>query len=156
MQTSYDVQADSGESNGRTSKYLTFALGKQAYAIPIAEVREIIAMQSLTDIPDVPTYVRGVINLRGKVIPVVDVRMRLGMHEVAYHERTCIVVVAIEGELVGLIVDHVQEVVDIRQDTLEPPPKFDMHGGARFLEGFGRVDDEVKIILDVQAVASHN
>lgn len=131
-------------------RYLTFSLGNEEYGIEIRNVTEIIGIQNITDLPDMADYVKGVINLRGKVIPVIDVRRRFMIEERPYDERTCIIVVNIRGMAVGLIVDSVTEVLDIPAKDVEPPPKVNQGVGSRFIQGLGKVGEEVKILLDVQ------
>ena len=129
-------------------KYLTFTLGSGEYGIEIRNVTEIIGIQNITDLPDTPSFVKGVINLRGKVIPVIDVRLRFSMDELAYNDRTCIVVVNIKNMSVGLIVDTVSEVIDIPAADVEPPPKINNREGSRYIQGLGKVENDVKILLD--------
>ncbi|MFQ5485659.1 MAG: chemotaxis protein CheW [Desulfobacterales bacterium] len=131
-------------------KFLTFPLGNEEYGIEIRNVTEIIGIQSITDLPDTPAFVKGVINLRGKVIPVIDVRLRFNIEEKQYNDRTCIIVVSINNISVGLIVDTVSEVIDIPASNIEPPPKVNNKAGNRFIEGLGKVDEDVKILLDTQ------
>jgi purine-binding chemotaxis protein CheW len=139
-----EMQEDTQEG-----KHLTFALGKEEYGIEIKNVTEIIGIQNITDLPDMPNYVKGVINLRGKVIPVMDVRLRFGLGERAYDERTCIIVVTIRNSAVGLIVDSVSEVVDIAAGQIEPPPLVRGGQSSRFVSGLGHVDESVKILLSI-------
>ena len=134
-----DTQAD---------KYLTFVLNMEEFGIEIRYVTEIIGIQSITGVPDMPRYIKGVINLRGKVIPVMDVRLRFEMEERAYDDRTCIVVICIEEQSVGLIVDRVSEVLDIPKSEIEPPPKGKRGENSRFIQGMGKVGDRVKILLN--------
>ncbi|RPF49938.1 CheW protein [Thermodesulfitimonas autotrophica] len=129
-------------------KFLTFVLADEEYGIEIRYVTEIIGMQKITEVPDVPPYIRGVINLRGKVIPVMDVRLRFGLPERPYDERTCIVVINVAEQAVGLIVDRVSEVLDIPKSEIEPPPQVKKGSGSRFIEGLGKVGDTVKILLN--------
>lgn len=132
-------------------KYLTFHLAGEDYGIEIAFVTEIIGIQKITDVPDMPDFVKGVINLRGKVIPVMDVRLRFRMPGREYDERTCIIVVNIADTSIGLVVDEVREVADIPADQVEAPPRTGGSGASsRFLKGMGKMNDEVKIILDVE------
>ena len=131
-------------------KYLTFHLAGEDYGVEIAFVTEIIGIQKITDVPDMPDFVKGVINLRGKVIPVMDVRIRFKMPGREYDERTCIIVVNIAETSIGLVVDEVREVADIPAEQVEPPPRTGKGASSRFLKGMGKVDDEVKIILDVE------
>jgi purine-binding chemotaxis protein CheW len=130
------------------SKYLTFTIGRVCYGLDIRTVTEIIGLQSITPIPDVPDYVRGVINLRGKVIPVMDVRARFKLETQKYHDRTCIIVIEVDGASVGLVVDAVSEVLSIPDEDIEPPPKVGFGPDNRFISGLGKVGDDVKLILE--------
>lgn len=136
------------EEDTQDGKYLTFSLGNEEYGIEIRNVTEIIGIQSITDLPDTPVFVKGVINLRGKVIPVIDVRLRFNIQEKEYNDRTCIVVVNISNKSVGLIVDTVSEVLDIPHKDIEAPPKVNNRAGSRYIQGLGKVGDNVKILLD--------
>ena len=118
----------------------------------IAYVTEIIGIQKITSIPEMPEYIRGVINLRGKVIPVMDVRSRFRMDQREYDERTCIIVVDITGTTVGLVVDEVSEVADIPADQVEPPPMSGQSKGNTFIKGMGKSGDSVKILLNVESL----
>lgn len=138
------------EEDTQEGKYLTFSLGKEEYGIEIKVVTEIIGIQNITELPDMPECVKGVINLRGKVIPVIDVRLRFNMEPREYDERTCIVVVNINELAIGLIVDEVSEVLDIPQENIEVPSQIGKGSSSRFIKAFGKVDDEVKILLDTQ------
>lgn len=131
-------------------KYLTFAIGDEEYGIEIRDVTEIIGIQNITDLPDTLPFVKGVINLRGKVIPVIDVRLRFNIEKREYNDRTCIVVVNINEMSVGLIVDTVSEVIDIPHKDVEPAPKISNKTGSRYIQGLGKVDGDVKILLDTQ------
>lgn len=133
-----------------TGKYLTFALHNESYGIDVLKVREIIRLTDITAVPQTPACVRGVINLRGKIIPVMDVRARFGLSARDYDERTCVVVVDVADRAMGLVVDHVNEVMDIPEGQVEPPPSANGKGGGKFLKGIGKVDGQVKILLDVE------
>jgi len=141
----YDEDEDT-----QKDKYLTFHLAGEDYGIEIAFVTEIIGIQKITEVPDMPKYIKGVINLRGKVIPVMDVRLRFQMEKREYDERTCIVVVDINNNAVGLVVDQVSEVADIPESQVEPPPSTGKGKTSRYLKGMGKMDDEVKILLNVE------
>jgi len=130
-------------------KYLTFHLAGEDYGIEIRYVIEIIGIQKITEVPDMPTFIRGVINLRGKVIPVMDVRARFKLPDRDYDDRTCIIVVDVDGTEVGLVVDEVSEVADIPEANVEPPPKTGKSGGSRYIQGMGKINKAVKILLDV-------
>ncbi|OKY76283.1 MAG: chemotaxis protein CheW [Desulfobulbaceae bacterium DB1] len=137
-------------------KYLTFDLGREEYGIGILKVREIIGLMEITAVPHTPRYIKGVINLRGSVIPVLDLRLKFNMDSQEYNERTCIIVVEVQGEsgvlLVGMIVDSVSEVLNIVESEIEPPPSFggDLETG-NFL-GMAKIKGRVKILLDVDEV----
>ena len=131
-------------------KYLTFALGNEEYGIEIEHVTEIIGIQNITELPDTPDFVKGVINLRGKVIPLIDVRLRFLLKEKEYDDRTCIIVVNLQNMSVGLIVDCVSEVIDIPAQNVELPPKINNSKSSRYIKGLGKAQDSVKILLDIQ------
>lgn len=137
------------EEDTQKDKFLTFSLGNEVYGIEIKFVTEIIGMQSITEIPDLPEYVKGIINLRGKIIPVIDVRLRFKKVYREYNDRTCIIVVDIKGITLGLIVDAVEEVLIIVGTELVLPPQFD-NGSyhQHFIRGIGKVGKAVKLILD--------
>jgi purine-binding chemotaxis protein CheW len=137
------------QEDTQKDKYLTFTLGDEIYGIGISHVIEIIGIQKITEVPDMPGYVRGVINLRGQVIPVLDVRTRFQMPVREYDERTCVVVVLLNETSVGLVVDTVDEVADIPGESVSPPPGIGRNTASRYIKGMGRVGDEVKILLDV-------
>jgi purine-binding chemotaxis protein CheW len=143
-------------SRSRAGKYLTFALGKEEYGLEILTVREIIGFMEITAMPRMPAHVRGVINLRGKVIPVIDLRSRFGMESVQRTEQTCVVVVEIQmsGQRVstGIIVDHVSEVLDIAAENIEDPPAFGSSVESGFILGMAKIGQAVKILLDIDAV----
>ncbi|HCY85873.1 MAG TPA: chemotaxis protein CheW [Desulfobacteraceae bacterium] len=144
-----------------TGKYLTFSLAKEEYGIGILKAKEIIGMMPVTPIPRTPAFVKGVINLRGKVIPVVDLRAKFAMPALSYTERTCIIVVEIDSEaetvLIGIVVDSVSEVLNIKKEEIEPPPSF---GSRRFkhdfILGMAKTDSGVKILLNIDQVLSFN
>lgn len=142
---------------GLGGKYLTFTLGKEEYGVGILKVREIIGLMEITAVPHTPSYIKGVINLRGRVIPVIELRVKFGMERQEYNERTCIIVVEVQGPSetvqVGMLVDSVSEVLNIAEEEIEPPPSF----GAGNLDtasllGMGKVKGQVKILLDVDRV----
>jgi len=142
----------------REGKYLTFSLDQEEYGIGILKVKEIIGMMRITPVPQTPGHVKGVINLRGKVIPVIDLRLRFGMDAAAYTERTCIVVVEIEsdsGKLhVGVVVDSVSEVVNIKGADIEDTPEFGTTLNIEYILGMAKTGGGVKILLDIGRVLS--
>ncbi|MCA9407209.1 MAG: purine-binding chemotaxis protein CheW [Candidatus Omnitrophica bacterium] len=140
----------------QTGKYLTFALGKEDYGLEILKVREIIGMMEITKVPQVPKYVKGVINLRGKVIPVIDLRLKFGMDEIEYTAETCIIVVTINEILIGIIIDRVKEVLNINQENIEPPPNFGSTINTEFILGIGKVSDSVKMLLNIDKIVGED
>jgi purine-binding chemotaxis protein CheW len=130
-------------------KFLTFFVGREEYAIEIKYVTEIIGgIQAITAVPEVPDYIRGIINLRGKIIPVMDVNMRFKKEPKPYGDRTCITVVDIDELSVGLIVDNVAEVLSIAEEDIEDPPDTKAGFNNRYIKGIGKVGNTVKLILD--------
>ncbi|HKP98471.1 MAG TPA: chemotaxis protein CheW [Fibrobacteria bacterium] len=137
-------------------KYLTFKLGPESYGIGILKVQEIIGMMTVTRMPRTPTYVRGVVNLRGKVIPVLDLRLKFGMETRQDTDRTCIIVVQLKSAdtliTMGIIVDEVSEVLDVAAGQIEPPPSFGMAVDVSFLMGMGKVGRKVVLLLDADRI----
>jgi len=140
----------------REGKYLTFSLGGEEYGIGILKIREIIGMLPITSVPETPHFLKGVINLRGKVIPVVDLRLRFGMPVIAYTERTCIIVVEMKGAgglvSVGIVVDAVSEVLNIKADEIEAPPAFGARLNTDYILGMAKMGKGVKLLLDIDRV----
>ena len=133
------LETDEDEEDSQKDKFLTFVLDSEEFGIEIKNVTEIIGLQKISQIPDMPNFVRGVINLRGNIIPVMDVRTRFSMSQREYDDRTCVIVVSIEQTSVGLIVDTVKEVSDISDDNITPPPKIRSDGSSRYIKGMGKV-----------------
>ncbi|MCX8131660.1 MAG: chemotaxis protein CheW [Clostridia bacterium] len=129
-------------------KYLTFVLGSEEYGIDIKYVTEIIGLQSITQVPEMPEYIKGIINLRGKIIPVLDVRLRFKKESREYNDRTCTIVVDMENTSVGLIVDSVSEVLSIPETEIVPPPQLNSGYHQRYIKGIGKVGTNVKLLLD--------
>jgi purine-binding chemotaxis protein CheW len=142
----------------REGKYLTFSLGDEEYGIGILKVKEIIGMMRITPVPQTPEFVKGVINLRGKVIPVIDLRLRFGMEENGYTERTCIVVVEIDGSggklHIGVVVDSVSEVLNIKGADIEDTPNFGTTLNTEYILGMAKTGGGVKILLEIDRVLS--
>jgi purine-binding chemotaxis protein CheW len=143
---------------GTADKCLTFRLAEEVYGIGILKVQEIIGMMNVTRVPKMPPYMRGVVNLRGRIIPVLDLRQRFGVDAAEDTEVTCIIVVQVEvatGALtVGLIVDEVSEVVDIPFDQIEAVPDFGVQVDGSFIRGMGKLEQDVVLLLDIDAVLS--
>jgi len=149
-----EVQKSASGCLAKEGKYLTFGLGKEDYGLEILKVREIIGMMDITAVPQVPDYVKGVINLRGKVIPVIDLRLKFGMQQIEYTSETCIVVVNLNEVLIGVIIDKVKEVLDIHQNDIEPTPNFGSSVNTDFILGIGKVGESVKILLNIERILS--
>ncbi|MGA2500038.1 MAG: chemotaxis protein CheW [Tepidisphaeraceae bacterium] len=150
------LEAPTGSTTHKGGKYLTFALGKEEYGLEILKVREIIGYMEITAVPRTPSYVKGVINLRGQVIAVIDLRAKFGMDTAERTEQTCVIVVEIKqgGRKLstGIIVDHVSEVLDIAGEKIEEPPTFGASVDTDFILGMGKIGDSVKILLDIDRV----
>lgn len=148
----------SREESRRAGKYLTFSLAGEEYGIGILKIKEIIGVMPITPVPQTQAFVKGVINLRGKVIPVVDLRLRFGVEAADYTERTCIVVVEIDGKagtlLLGLVVDSVSEVLNIKETDIEDTPDFGTRVDTDYILGMAKTDGGVKILLDIDCVVN--
>jgi len=140
----------------REGKYLTFSLAGEEYGIGILKIKEIIGMMPITAVPRTPEFIKGVINLRGKVIPVMDLRLRFGLPAIDYTERTCIIVVEIAGQAgtvqVGIVVDAVSEVLNIKAEDIEAAPSFGGRMKTDFILGMAKMNGGVKILLDIDRV----
>ncbi len=150
MENTEILELELEQEETQQDQYLTFQIGKEEYGIEIKYVTQILGMQDITKLPNQTHYIQGVINLRGKVVPVIDVRLRFDLEEREYNERTCIIVVDINSIDVGLIVDLVQEVINIPDSNIELPPQIASDTKNQFIQGLGKVDEKVKIILDAQ------
>jgi len=142
----------------KTGKYLTFTLAEEEYGIGILKVKEIIGMMPITTVPRTPEFVKGVINLRGKVIPIIDLRLKFNMEPIPYSDRTCIIVVEIDSDkttvLIGIVVDAVSEVLNIREDEIEDTPKFGTRLNTEYILGMAKIQKGVKILLNIDQVLS--
>jgi len=149
-----DTLYEEDDEDTLKDKYLLFQIGDVDHGIEIRFVLEIIGVQKITDVPDMPEYMKGVINLRGKVIPVIDIRSRFNLSVREYDDRTCIIVTYLNSSTVGLIVDSVSEVIEIDEKNISPPPNLNKGHASKFLIGLGKVDDDVKILLDIDRLLS--
>jgi purine-binding chemotaxis protein CheW len=161
METTLDtapLSSASQKAEQRAGKYLTFQLGNEEFAIQVLRVREIMGVQEITAVPQTPGYVKGVINLRGKVIPVIDLRLKFGLPEMEYTQRTCIIVVQIQaaaGKLpIGVLVDAVSEVLTLQGNEIEDTPDFGDGVATPYLLGMAKIKGKVKILLDIDRVLS--
>lgn len=144
------------DADTEKNKFLTFIIGKENYGIEIKYVTEIIGFQEIFEIPELPKYVQGIINLRGKIIPVIDVRLRFKKEKKDYNDRTCIIVVDIKELTVGLIVDKVSEVLDINEENIVKPPDIKTGFQNRYVKGIGKIGKNIKLLLDCDKLFSEN
>ena len=145
-----DAFDEDEENLSKDNKYLTFGIGEETYGISLLEVVEIIRLMQITPIPQAHSFIKGIINLRGKIIPIMDVRLRFGLEHKDYEERTCIIVVSVEDRLMGLVVDHVSEVLEIPDEKIETISVASASGSQRFVRGIGKMETGVKIILNTK------
>ncbi len=145
-----NYQASDMEEDTLKDQFLSYSLGKEFYAVEIVYVTEIIGIQNITEVPNVKDHIKGIINLRGMIIPVVDIRYRFGMTILPYNDRTCIIVVTVNNSQIGLIVDEVQEVLTIASDKIFSAPHTYKGSKSKFIEGVTKINENVIIILDIQ------
>ena len=159
METAAPANPAALRADQRAGKYLTFRLGQEEFGVQVLRVREIMGIQEIAAVPQTPGYVKGVINLRGKVIPVMDLRLKFGMPELEYTQRTCIIVAQIDGRaagklLIGIIVDWVSEVLTLQSSDFENTPDFGSGVATPYLLGMAKIKGKVKILLDIDLVLS--
>jgi len=146
------------KTDERAGKYLTFQLGREEFAIQVLKVREIMGVQDITAVPQTPAHVKGVINLRGKVVPVVDLRLKFRLPELEYTQRTCIIVVQVQFEasslMMGIVVDGVSEVLNLAAGDIEDTPEFGSGVVTPYILGMAKSKGKVKILLDIDQVLS--
>ncbi len=144
------------ESNVTTQQYVTFSLGEELFGVEVTRTREILSLTPVTKVPQTPDYLLGVINLRGQVVPVVDMRLKLGLPAGAETEDTCIIVVEVQVEdesiVVGALADAVREVLEVRSDQIEPPPRLGTRLNTEFITGMGKFDDQFIILLNMDRI----
>jgi purine-binding chemotaxis protein CheW len=143
------------EEDTQKGRYLTFSLGQEVYGIEISCVTEIIGIQAITKIPELPEYVKGIINLRGKIIPVMDMRLRFKKEPCEYNDRTCVIVIEISHISIGLIVDSVAEVLKIPDSDIVEPPQINK-GCNRYIKSIGKVGNDVKLLLDCEKLLTED
>jgi purine-binding chemotaxis protein CheW len=149
-----EAVAEKKEISALEGKFLTFILGSEVYGIEILKVREIIGLMDITTVPQTPDYMKGVINLRGKVIPVIDLRLKFSMPEEEHTQETCVIVVEVNNTSIGIIVDSVSEVSDISGGDIEEAPSFGQGIDTDFITGLGKVKEKIIILLDIETVLS--
>jgi purine-binding chemotaxis protein CheW len=138
------------EDDSQRGRYLTFTLGEDVFGISIRFVTEIIGVQSITRVPETPDFIKGIINLRGKIIPILDVRLKFGMPEAAYTERTCIIVTEANDMIVGLVVDKVDDVLTIPDENLAAAPEGGLGFDVMYVEGVGNIGDDIFLLLNLE------
>ncbi len=148
------MEAAATKSEVTVRKFLTFVLNDEVYGIEILKVREIIGLMDVTSVPQTPDYMKGVINLRGKVIPVIDLRLKFSMPEDEHTQETCTIVVEVESTPIGLIVDSVSEVMEINSNEIEDAPQFGEGIDTNFIMGLGKTKETLVILLDISKVLS--
>jgi purine-binding chemotaxis protein CheW len=150
--------AAAAQVDARAGKYLTFQLAQEEFGIRVLKVREIMGLQDITAVPQTPHHVKGVINLRGKVVPVIDLRLKFGLEAAEYTQRTCIIVTQVQNEassvMMGIVVDGVSEVLNLSGTEIEDTPDFGESAGTQYLLGMAKVKGKVKILLDIDRVLS--
>ena len=145
-----EIREEQLEEASQKGKFMTFRTGKEYFGISISYVNEIIVMQPITAIPEVEDYIKGLINLRGKIIPVIDVRVRFKMEPIEYTDRTCIIVINVKSTVIGLIVEKIAEVDEIREEDIVPPPTIGHkeHEHNKYVYGLAKTGDTVKLLLN--------
>lgn len=154
MEPARNIMQQINPDDDISMKYLTFRVDSQYYGLPINNVIEIVQMQPATELPELPYYAKGIINLRGRVVPLIDVNLRFGKPEPEYTERTCIIIIDIDGLHAGFIVDQVEEVMDIDQSVVSPPPSFSADMSTRFVTGIGRMEKYLVLLLNERLLLS--
>jgi purine-binding chemotaxis protein CheW len=159
-QNQYAIPEQNAAADRRTTKYLTFHVGTEEFAIAVLSVREIMGVQDITAVPHTPSYIKGIINLRGKVVPVVDLRLKFGLPATEYTQRTCIIVVEVAGEsaplLMGAVVDSVSEVLNVASSEVEKTPDFGEGVTIPYLLGIAKSKGNVTILLDIDKVLANS
>ncbi len=152
MQDKVNVLYNDLDEDTLKDKYLTFYTDKQLFGISIADVVQIVGMQDITAVPEFPSYAKGVINLRGTIIPIIDVRLRLKKEEIAYNERTCIIVTNINGAYIGFIVDSVNEVINIYKDNISNPPQMGNDYINTYITGIAKLNNNIVLLIDLKKI----
>ena len=155
MNEAMNTVVDELEEDTQKGKFLTFSLGNELYGIDIMYVTEIVGIQPITVIPELPHFIKGIINLRGKIIPVMDARLKFKKEPKAYNDRTCIIVIDVMELSIGIIVDAVSEVLNISDDDLVPPPSLN-NGGRKYIKSVGKSENHVTLILDCEKLLNEN
>jgi len=148
-----DMNLEEQEEDTQKGKYLTFILGKEHYGIDIMYVTEIVGLQEISEVPEFPEYMKGIINLRGKIIPLMDIRLRFKKPEREYNDRTCIIVIDVNQSSIGIIVDHVSEVVTVHDENIVPPPNINQIS-KKYIKGIGKSGESIILLLNCNNLLS--
>lgn len=143
------------EEDTQKGKFLTFCLGEEFYGIDIKYVTEIVGIQPITVVPELPDFVKGIINLRGKIIPVMDARVKFNKDSILYNDRTCIIVIDVKDLSIGIIVDAVSEVLNISDENIVPPPNLN-NGGRKYIKGVGKSEAHITLIIDCEKLINES
>jgi purine-binding chemotaxis protein CheW len=152
MQANQNIKQDTAEL--AAGEYLTFILGGEEYGIEILKVQEIRSYEAVTKIANTPDFIKGVINLRGSIVPIVDLRMRFNLHLVEYNEFTIVIILSFNKRTIGIVVDGVSDVLDLNQSQISPVPELVSNIDTKYLKGLGSVDDRMLILVDIQQLMS--
>ncbi|MBN7795811.1 chemotaxis protein CheW [Parahaliea mediterranea] len=148
--TQSSAARESVDSNVRNSEFLVFSLGSEEYAIDILKVQEIRGYENVTRIANAPDFIKGVANLRGVIVPIVDLRIKFRLDNVEYNEQTVVIVVSIEGRIVGIVVDGVSDVMSLKPDQIKPAPEFGVSMPVDYLSGLGNLEDRMLVLVDIE------
>lgn len=140
------------EEDTQKGKFLTFSLGTEYYGIDIIHVTEIVGIQPITVVPDLPEFIKGIINLRGRIIPVIDIRLKFNKETVSYNDRTCIIVIEVNDQSIGIIVDAVSEVITISDDQIVPPPPTTSSSSNKYIKSIGKTESLVILMIDCHKI----
>lgn len=143
---------DQIEEDTQKGKFLTFSLGTEFYGIDIIHVTEIVGIQPITVVPDLPHFIKGIINLRGRIIPVIDIRLKFNKEVVSYNDRTCIIVIEVNEQSIGIIVDAVSEVINITDEQIVPPPPSTNTSNNKYIKSIGKTDELVILMIDCHKI----
>lgn len=156
MQASVDPHTDKARSSGAENQFLTLRLGKEDYAIDIMKVQEIRSYEEPTRMVNAPAYVKGVVNLRGVIVPIIDLRMKLQIDQVEYNSFTAVIILNVRGTVIGIVVDSVSDVVTLPADAIKPAPQFEKNAAldTQFISGIADVNERMLIIMDMDAMLS--
>ncbi len=155
MQTTSETRSDTVTATAASGQYLTLRLGKEEYAIDILRVQEIRSYEAPTRMVNAPAFIKGVVNLRGVIVPIVDLRMKLNLDKVEYNEFTVVIILNVRGTVIGAVVDSVSDVVTLAADAIKPAPQFETTLDTRFITGLANVGERMLIVMNMEALMSN-